>query len=297
MGPPSAPLSTALPTPVFSAKFALTPGMIGPTKVIKRTATSVNKRKTHNLDKMMPPSNAIIPMLPLTDTEVVVYFFQSISRPIVALRLYARNWGPAHIADALNAHREIEGGYLRNTASVKCLTAIKKGKSIWGEDWDQIQRPILESANDLRCTDLMQLRPDEADKAVDFDIRSLTMGLKKHPQLGVDGGIFTRCVMYCVEHNAPYTLNNVHQLAVALNNGFPPVVPPSPTDPFLRGRFERRKREAKAAQLNSNSGGENLASAEEVQDEEDVDVDEDIEEEELVEDEMVEGDDTIEEAA
>jgi hypothetical protein len=243
MGLPTAPLPTALPTPTFNTKFALTPGIVGPNKVIKRTGTSINKRKMHNLDKIMPPANAYVPTLPLTDTEVIVYFFNSLSRPIVALRLYARNWGPAHIADALNSHREIEGGYLRNTASVKCLTAIKKGKTMYGEDWDQIQRPILESANDLRCTDLMQLSRSEAKTAPDFDIRSLTMSLKKHPEVGVDGGIFTRCVKYCVEHNAPYTLRNVHELAIHINNMTQPTIPLSPTDSDIGGREERRKRE------------------------------------------------------
>jgi hypothetical protein len=246
----------------------------------------------HNLDKIMPPSNAVIPMLPLTDTEVVVYFFQSLSRPIVALRLYARNWGPAHIADALNSHREIEGGYLRNTASVKCLTAIKKGRSIFGPDWDQVQRPFLESANDLRCTDLMQLSPTEAANAVDFDIRSLTMNLKKHPELGVDGGIFTRCVMYCVKNNAPYTLRNVHELAVAINNGTAPAIPPSPTDPCLRGRVERRKREMMGPV--SFNVDENVAFAEEA--EEDDETEGEIESAEFIEEDAVE-EDAIEEDA
>jgi hypothetical protein len=257
MGPPSAPLPTALFTLNFSANDALTPGTIGPLKIIKRTATSVNKRKMHNLDKIMPPANCIIPILPLTDSEVVVYFFQSLSRPMVALRLYARNWAPAHIADTLNAYREIEGGYLRNTASVKCLTALRKGRTIYGEDWDQLSRPLFESANDLRCTDLMQLTPAEQATAVDWDIRSLAMDLKKWPTVNVDGGIFTRCVQYCVENNAAYTLKNVHELAVAFHNHREPVMPMSPTDPKIGGRNERLKRE-RMAQPNFNVG-ENLA--------------------------------------
>jgi hypothetical protein len=89
---------------------------------------------------MVPPSNAMIPFLPLTDTEIIVYFFNSLCRPIVSLRLYARGWGPAAISDAINSHRVVKPAYLRNTCSVKCTTAIKKGIEKYGEEWDVVTR-------------------------------------------------------------------------------------------------------------------------------------------------------------
>lgn len=186
------------------------------------------KRKNHDLEKQLPASNALIPLLPLTDTEIIVYFFQSLVRPIVSLRLYARNWGPAHIVDVLNAHRAIAGGYLRNTASVKCTTAIKKGRDRYGESWAENLRDVFAEADDIQATDLMQLRQEEKEGARDFLIRDLTAGLKMHPEEGVDGGVFTRCVKWCVENEAGYTLRNVHKLALALRHGVEPDVLETP---------------------------------------------------------------------
>jgi hypothetical protein len=167
----------------------------------------------------MPPPLIQVPQVPLTDTEIIVYMFQSLARPPVALRLYSRQWGPAMIVDVLNAHRDIEGGYLRNTCSVKCITAINRGKEKYGRDWAEQFRTAVANADDLVATDLIRYHADEMDNVLDYDIRALGNGLKKHPAVGVDGGIFTRCVKYCIKYNAEYTLNNVHDLAWALQTG------------------------------------------------------------------------------
>ncbi|EUC42373.1 hypothetical protein COCMIDRAFT_39543 [Bipolaris oryzae ATCC 44560] len=201
----------------------LTPGRIGPpTPHPPRSTTIISKRKIHNLEKLLPAASALIPLMPLTDTEIIVYFFQSLARPVVSLRLYARNWGPSNICDTLNAHRNIAGGYLRNTASVKCTTAIKRGKERFGEAWADELRDVFAHADDVQATDLMQLSAEESEVATDFRVRDLSRELKMHPRMGVDGGVFTECVKWCVERRAGYTLANVHELAMALRKGEEP---------------------------------------------------------------------------
>jgi hypothetical protein len=191
---------------------------------------------------MVPNTFAQFPPVPITDTELIVYFFNALSRPIVALRLYARGWGPAAISDVLNAHRSIEPPYLRNTCSVKCTTAIKKGKELYGENWEALYRTMFANASvgDIKATEMIRLGSDELDRsAEDYDIRSLSSGLKKHPELGQDGGIFTRCVQYCQANNAPYTLSNVWELAKALDAGYEPRHYPAPV-PLLSNEFGRK---------------------------------------------------------
>jgi hypothetical protein len=168
---------------------------------------------------MVPPTYAQLPLLPLTDTEVIVYFFNALVRPIVSLRLYAREWGPLQICETLNSHRSVEPEYLRNTCSVKCTTAIKKGREKYGELWEPTNRAIFEDrvrCTDDKATDMIRLAPDELHLAVDFDIRALCNGLKKFPN-DRDGGIFTRCVKYCQENETNYKLSNVWELASDLD--------------------------------------------------------------------------------
>ncbi|EUC31770.1 hypothetical protein COCCADRAFT_68595, partial [Bipolaris zeicola 26-R-13] len=215
--------TTASTTTTTTLTSPLTPGRIGPPiPHPPRPTTIISKRKIHNLEKLLPPATALIPLMPLTDTEIIVYFFQSLARPIVSLRLYARNWGPSNICDTLNAHRAIQGGYLRNTASVKCTTAIKRGKERFGEAWADELRDVFANADDIHATDLMQLSEEEKAQAADFRVRDLSRELKMHPRGGVDGGVFTECVKWCVERRAGYTLGNVHELALALRRGEEP---------------------------------------------------------------------------
>jgi hypothetical protein len=185
---------------------------------------------------MMLPPRAIIPNVPLTDTEVIVYFFQSLSRAPVALRLYARQWGPAGIVDVLNSHRNIEGGYLRNTCSVKCITSIRNGKEKHGDEWEDWFRNTIENADDVTATDMIQFDHDDLEGIVDYDIRELNKGLKKHPKEGVDGGIFTRCVKYCIENDVSYHLSNVHELALMLQSGLQPEMLQNGIEPEMSGR-------------------------------------------------------------
>ncbi|KAH7385346.1 hypothetical protein DE146DRAFT_759592 [Phaeosphaeria sp. MPI-PUGE-AT-0046c] len=223
--PPTA--ANTLPTPSSSFTHVpttpITPGRTGPPLSAKRISTCVNKRNIHNLDQMVPPAYAHIPLLPLTDTEIIVYLFNSLCRPIVSLRLYARGWGPAAISDVVNTHRIVEPAYLRNTCSVKCTTAIKKGNELYGEQWSTTNREIFQDATTLddKATDMIRLSPSEIHLAVDFEIRALCNGLKKHPE-DCDGSIFTRCVKYCEETNAAYKLSDVFELASDLEAGRTP---------------------------------------------------------------------------
>jgi hypothetical protein len=201
----------------------LTPGRAGPPNGTKKPLTCINKRGIHNLDKMVPPTNAQLPLLPLTDTEIIVYFFNALCRPIVSLRLYARRWGPAAISEAINSHRVIEPEYLRNTCSVKCTTAIKKGIDRFGPEWEANARAIFESptTNDAKATDMIRLQEDELEHAVDFELRALCNGLRKHPGEG-DAGVFTQCVQFCYDTGADYKLSNVCELVDDWNAGRKP---------------------------------------------------------------------------
>jgi hypothetical protein len=163
-------------------------------------------------------------MIPLTDVEVIVFFFNSLCKPLVSLRLYGRNWGPATIVQVLNDYRSIEPPYLRNTCSVKCTTALKNGRKLFGNDWEHNHRAAFATADDARATDLIRT---EDENAVDYDIRALGTNLKSFPD-EAGAGIFTRCVEYCIENNAPYTMSNVHLLALDLQNGMIPQHPASP---------------------------------------------------------------------
>jgi hypothetical protein len=218
--PPSAMVSSFPATP----RTPYTPSKIGPPDSYKKTTTSINKRAIHNLNKSMPPQSVQLPMVPLTDTEIVVYFFNSLSKPVVSLRLYARGWGPASIVQCLNNHRDVDPPYLRNTASVKCTTAIKLGEKLYGPDWEAEYRAVFATAEDPKATDL--IRADEK-ATVDYDVRALAVALKKHPE-GEEAGVFTECVKYCIENDAPYTMSNVFQLAIDLQNGNVPQHPASP---------------------------------------------------------------------
>lgn len=232
--------------PLNTPKTPTTPNRIGPNSTTKVT-TSILKRKIHNLNQILPPPYVQIPIVPLTDTEVIVYFFKSLARPIVSLRLYARKWGPASIVAALNEHRDIEPKYLRNTCSVKCTTAIKKGNEKYGEEWEETHRIVFSEATDSKATDMIHLSGDEIEHAVDYDLRSLSVGMIKHPKDGVDGGIFTRCVKYCDETGAAYTMSTVWQLAADLQAGRTPNHPVSPVvEDFADPNHHRQKKQKKA---------------------------------------------------
>ena len=219
----TSPLSTLGPSsPTPSTPYSS--GRIGPPESYKRSTTALNKRGIHNCDKSVPPSNVQLPKVPLTDVEVIVFFFNSLSKPMVSLRLYARKWGPATIVQALNGHRLIEPPYLRNTCSVKCTTALKNGRRLFGNSWEDEYSHAFAACDDRRATDLIRTKDKDS---VDYYVRALGTNLKAFPD-DQCAGIFTRCVQYCIENNAPYTMLNVHELAIALQNETTPQHPASP---------------------------------------------------------------------
>ncbi|KAF1927025.1 uncharacterized protein M421DRAFT_93595 [Didymella exigua CBS 183.55] len=220
----TAPPPTLVPSFPNTPRTPYTPGRIGPPDSYKKTTTSINKREIHNLNKSIPPAHVQLPMVPLTDTEVIVYFFNSLSKPSVSLRLYSRGWGPASIVQCLNEYREVDPPYLRNTCSVKCTTAIKLGRKLYGAEWEDEHRAVFADAEDAKATDL--IRADE-NVTVDYFVRALGVKLKKHPS-GQEGGIFAECVKYCIEKNVAYTMSSVFQLAMDLQNGKVPQHPASP---------------------------------------------------------------------
>jgi hypothetical protein len=212
--------SKTVTTPATGAKLT---GRAGP-PADGKTRTTLHKREQHDLAKSIPPAHVVIPLLPLTDTEIIVYLFNSISRPAVTLRLYARQWGPATISKILNEHREVRPPYLRNTCSVKCNTALKLGRQRHGAHWEADYKAAFSVVDDFKATDMIRQEDDEA--TVDYELRSLCVNLKKHPT-GDAQGVFTRCVQYCHETQATYTLSNAHELAADLVDGKLPDLPKS----------------------------------------------------------------------
>lgn len=107
----------------------------------------------------------------------------------------------------------IEPEYLRNTCSVKCTTAIKKGVEKYGANWDAANRVTFQDSatDDAKATDMIRLADDEVENAVDFELRELCNGLRKHPGEG-DAGVFTQCVQFCQQSGADYKLSNVWKL-------------------------------------------------------------------------------------
>lgn len=215
-----------LPTP---HKVPATPVHLGPPSDATKSLTSVTKRNVHNLSKMVPHANAQIPPLALTDTEVIVFFFNALARPIVSLRLYANEWGPKSICQVLNGHRYIEPHYLRNTCSVKCTTAIKNGREKFGPEWEEKNRTLLARTDTTKATDMIRLADDDADvRYVDWDLREFCNGLTKFPTVGEQGGLFTQCVQYCFENDYACTLSNILEFSKKLEAGQLPPGRPVP---------------------------------------------------------------------
>lgn len=171
-------------------------------------------------------------MLPITDTELIVYFFNSTSRPIVAIRLYARGWGPAEITRVLNDHRDIRpDGYQRNTCSVKLTTAIRRGREIWGADWEPQCRDFFTKADDAEATDAIIITGEELESAQDCSVHDLLQSLIKFPT--TDTGIFTKCVKWCAENDRKVEVGSIHRVGIALDRGWKPeyvLAQPSPLD-------------------------------------------------------------------
>ena len=168
------------------------------------------------------------PLVPLTDKEIIVFFFNSVSRPIVATRIYGRQWGPAEVTDVINEHRIVRpDGYKRNTCSVKFTTALNLGRKQAKEDpgdWEMKARMFFnQEYDDAIATDAIRLVGDEAKLAVDFNVQDLLQDLIKFPYER-DGryALFTQCIMYCKQEGINMKLSQLHVLAIAIHNQFHP---------------------------------------------------------------------------
>jgi hypothetical protein len=210
--------------------------------------------------------------MPLTNVEVIAYFFNSLSRPMVALRLYAQNEGPASITSILNEHRNTKPPYLRNTCSVKCVTAIRRGKELYGPQWEGEYRALFENAMKiddkeaglLKATELIRIPEEESEDATDIDVLELLNGLSQHPKEGEGRGWFTVCVAYCEENRLHWPLSEIHVLAAELHAGRRPQAYRGKTDDSMevdtelnnvrpRVKGEARESQEVVADMKSNS--------------------------------------------
>jgi len=181
---------------------------------------TVGKKVVHDLTSNLPPPYTEMPMTPLTDEELIVFFFNATSRPIVALRLYSRGWAPNRITEVLNKHRDVKpSGYHRNTCSVRCTTAIRRGIEAHGTEWEQDMARFFKAADDLAATEALRLDKDEKVYGCDFPVlRFQNDSLTKYPE-GKSKGIFTDCVQWILDNNKNIMLSQVHIVAAALRNG------------------------------------------------------------------------------
>lgn len=143
----------------------------------------------------------------------------------MSLRLYGRGRGPADICKALNEHREIDPPYLRNTCSVKCVTAQRRGIERYGEDWCDQLKHTFSQIDDDQATRLLRVDPNDGNDPEDVDVLTLCRNLKKHPEDPNNPGsygLFARCVMWCEQNNQSWMLSEIHELARALETGREP---------------------------------------------------------------------------
>ncbi|KAF2683918.1 hypothetical protein K458DRAFT_389140 [Lentithecium fluviatile CBS 122367] len=193
----------------------------------QKPRTMLYKSMKHNLANIIPHAGTQIPVIPLTDKELIVFFFNSLQRPIVSLRLYGRNWGPSQITCVLNAHREIKPeGYKKNTTSVKCSKAIKRGQQLYGNKWyDQWKKFFLES-DDADATDAIRLSQREIDAdedGNDYMVMDCLHSLKKLPvDDNNEKAIFTKSVEWCVQNDVNIPLSLIHKVAIALEHDLDP---------------------------------------------------------------------------
>ncbi|KAF1965401.1 hypothetical protein BU23DRAFT_604241 [Bimuria novae-zelandiae CBS 107.79] len=179
------------------------------------------KKDKHDLTGKLPPANTKLPLVPLTDVELIVFFYNSSSRPIIAVRLYARG-GPKVIAKVINEHRIVNpDGYKRNTCSVHCNKGVKSFISMHGEGWKKKVCEYFKTANDAQATDTIRHKTEELRDTCDFPVLGLFRDLIKMP--GDDqAGIFTECVRWCKDNKVDAMVSDVHLIAEALNNGIDP---------------------------------------------------------------------------
>ena len=185
--------------------------------------SSANNPRTHNAAEIMPSLNTIIPEMPLTDTEIIVYFFLSLSRPLVALRMKARFLGPTRIANILNEHREFQPlPYKHNSVLYKLTRAKEQGIEAYGVKWQSDTLTRFRAAHDDKeLTDLMRFLPGEFYKTQDPDVLEICSdGFRRLPE-GEGAGPFTHCVRWCKENNYSCKLSKIHEVWHSISNDLP----------------------------------------------------------------------------
>lgn len=194
---------------------------VPPTPTTPGNRTVLYKKEKHDLTGKLPPANVKLPLVPLTDVELIVFFYNSTSRPIVSVRLYARG-GPNVIAQIINDHRIVRpDGYKRNTCSVHCNKAVKTFIGTCGEDSKKQMSDFFETAGDEEATDAIRHQKDEMNKTCDYAVLHLFQDLIKLPAAGY-GGIFTECIRWCRDNQVDARLSQVHLIAEALIEGTDP---------------------------------------------------------------------------
>lgn len=183
--------------------------------------TVLYKKDKHDLTAKLPAANLKLPLVPLTDVEIIVFFYNSSSRPIVAVRLYARG-GPNVIAQIINEHRVVNpDGYKRNTCSVHCNKAVKTFIRMNGEDRKKQMSAFFEAAGDLEATNAIRHEECELNTTCDFPMLGLFRDLIKLPS-GRQAGVFTECARWCQDNQVDAQVSQAHLIAEALENGTDP---------------------------------------------------------------------------
>ncbi|KAL1608556.1 hypothetical protein SLS60_003498 [Paraconiothyrium brasiliense] len=198
------------------------PAIVPPTPTTPGSRTVLYKKDKHDLTGKLPPANVKLPLVPLTDVELIVFFYNSTSRPIVSVRLYARG-GPNIIAQVINDHRVVNpDGYKRNTCSVHCNKAVKTFIRENGEETKKKISDFFEVAGDVEATDAIRHDESELSNTCDFAVLDLFKDLIKFPSDG-QAGIFTDCIRWCQDNQVGAKMSQVHLIGEALMNGTDPL--------------------------------------------------------------------------
>ncbi|KAJ4354186.1 uncharacterized protein N0V89_005919 [Didymosphaeria variabile] len=198
------------------------PAVVPPTPTTPGSRTVLYKKDKHDLTGKLPPANVKLPLVPLTDVELIVFFYNSTLRPIVSVRLYARG-GPNVIAQVINDHRVVNpDGYKRNTCSVHCNKAVKTFIRENGEETKKKISDFFEVAGDVEATDAIRHDESELSKTCDFPVLDLFKDLTKFPSDG-QAGIFTDCIRWCQNNQVGAKVSQVHLIGESLMNGTDPL--------------------------------------------------------------------------
>lgn len=210
-------MGNSTPSALGSAPALVVP----PTPTTPGNRTALYTKEKHDLKGKLPPANVKLPLVSLTDHELIVFFYNSTARPIVAVRLYARG-GPGWISGIINEHRVVKPvGYKRNTCSVHCNKAVKAFIKAHGEDWKVKVSTYFETADDEHATETIRHRGDELKDSCDYPVLDLFQDLIKYPD-DDHSGVFTTAIRWCRDNNVNALVSQVHLIVEALNKGDDP---------------------------------------------------------------------------